>query len=415
MLQKVWAVVRREYLQRVRSKWFIFTTLGMPVLTVAMIFGPSYFEARGEQLEHTIALVDQTGVLAGALIPRLEAGDYDVQRVPWGEGVVARLTQDTSDDELGGFIVLGPETLEVGRARMFVRTAPSAVRRASLEQAVVQSALEIRLAANDVDVDALTSGGSLTVDLLRPEGRGPDDPEFLAAYIGAFVLYMIILVYGIAVMRSTLEEKTTHIVEIVLASLEAWHLMLGKILGVGAVALTQVFVWITAALVFVFSGLPALASARPGMMDLEAIRSMLPGADVLLLFVGFFVFGFFMFASLYAAVGATCNTEQDTQVAQQPVILFIVIPVLFLLPTIDNPGKPLFMWISRFPLFSPVLMYARAAVGAAAWWEIALSFVLMAATIVAIAWVAGRIYKVGILMAGKRATLPELVRWVREA
>jgi ABC-2 type transport system permease protein len=217
------------------------------------------------------------------------------------------------------------------------------------------------------------------------------------------------------VMRSTVEEKSTHIVEIVLASLEAWHLMLGKILGVGAVALTQVFVWITAALVFLFSGLPALSAASPGMMDLETLLPMLPGVDVLLLFVGFFVFGFFMFAGLYAAVGATCNTEQDTQVAQQPVIIFIVIPVLFLLPTIDDPGNPLFVWISRFPLFSPVLMYARAAVGAAAWWEIALSFVLMAATIVAIAWVAGRIYKVGILMAGKRTTLPELVRWMREA
>ena len=291
----------------------------------------------------------------------------------------------------------------------------SIVRRVSLEQAVVQAALEVQLAEADVDVEALTTGGTLNVEVLRPEGRGPDDPEFLAAYIGAFVLYMMILVYGIAVMRSTVEEKTTHIVEIVLASLEAWHLMLGKILGVGAVALTQVFVWIIAALVFLFSGLPALAAARPGMMDLETLRPMLPGVDVLLLFVGFFVFGFFMFASLYAAVGATCNTEQDTQVAQQPVIIFIVIPVLFLLPTLDDPSNPLFVWISRFPLFSPVLMYARAAVGAAAWWEIALSFVLMAVTIVAIAWVAGRIYKVGILMAGKRPTVPELVRWIREA
>jgi ABC-2 type transport system permease protein len=385
----------------------------MPLLTVAMIVGPSYLESRGQARELTLAVVDETGVLAESLQPRLEEAGYVVERVAPSDNTLAWLTGRVGEEELGGFLLLDAATLETGRARLVTSSGPSLVRRVSLQQAVLQSALEAQLSGTDVDIDALTGGGTLRIQLLRPEGRGPDDPEFLAAYIGAFVLYMIILIYGMAVMRSTVEEKSTRIVEVVLASLDAWHLMLGKILGVGAVALTQVGIWVTAALVFVFAGLPVLASSRPGMMDLEAIRPLLPGLDILLLFLAFFTFGFFMFASLYAAVGATCNNEQETQMAQQPVIIFIVIPVLFLLPTIDRPGAPLFVWISRFPLFSPVLMYARAAVGAAAWWEIALSFVLMAATVVGIAWVAGRIYKVGILMAGKRPTVPEIIRWIR--
>jgi ABC-2 type transport system permease protein len=141
----------------------------------------------------------------------------------------------------------------------------------------------------------------------------------------------------------------------------------------------------------------------------------LPGLGLVMLFLAFFLLGFFMYAGLYACVGAMCNTDQEAQQAQAPLVVFLVVPVLMLIPVIESPRGATATSLSLFPLFSPMLMWARAVVGGAPPWQVGLSLLLMALSIVAIAWVAGRIYRVGILMTGKRPTLPELWRWVREA
>jgi len=155
--------------------------------------------------------------------------------------------------------------------------------------------------------------------------------------------------------------------------------------------------------------------ARPELASLGKMQEFLPGVGLLLMFLFFFLFGFFIYAGLYAAVGAMCNTDEEAQQAQVPVMLLVIVPILFVMQTIQTPNTPLSVALSLFPFFSPMLMFARVSVGAAPVWQVVLSFVLMGLTIVGVAWVAGRIYKVGILMAGKRPTLPELLRWVREA
>jgi ABC-2 type transport system permease protein len=226
---------------------------------------------------------------------------------------------------------------------------------------------------------------------------------------------VVILLYSVAVMRATLEEKTSRVVEVVISSMKPWHLMLGKILGVGSVGLTQMAVWALSAGLIFSMGLPAMISARPELAQLADLKTLAPGAGLLVLFVAFFLFGFFLFSSMYAAVGAMCSTDEEAQQAQFPVTLLIIVPIMFMTPVMNDPTSAMAVGMSLFPFFSPILMFARAAGGAAPAWQVGLSFVLMAVTIVAVAWVAGRIYKVGILMAGKRPTLPELVRWVREA
>jgi ABC-2 type transport system permease protein len=155
--------------------------------------------------------------------------------------------------------------------------------------------------------------------------------------------------------------------------------------------------------------------ARSELSGVADAQQFMPGVGVLLLFLGFFLFGFFIYSGLYAAVGAMCSTDEEAQQAQMPVTLLVIVPVMFLMPVIQNPSATSSVILSLIPFFSPILMFARAAGGGAPPWEVALSFVLMALAVVAVAWVAGRIYKVGILMAGKRPTLPELWRWVREA
>jgi ABC-2 type transport system permease protein len=226
---------------------------------------------------------------------------------------------------------------------------------------------------------------------------------------------MVILLYAVAVMRATLEEKTSRIVEVIISSMEPWHLMLGKIVGVGAVSMTQMLIWLLVGVLLFANGLPMLIAARPEMANLAELREVLPGVGMLALFVVFFVFGFFMYSGLYAAVGAMCNTDEEAQQAQFPIIMLLVVPIVMVMSVIENPMSPLSTGLSLFPLFTPILMWARVAGGGVPGWQIALSIVLMVLAVFVIAWVAGRIYKVGILMAGKRPTLPELWRWVKEA
>lgn len=414
-MRNVWAVIKREYLQRVRSKWFIIATIAAPIFFFALFAVPAYFGARSEMSERRLEVLDRSGVLYEALAPRLEEAGYTVAPATNGPDALADLTQRASDEEIGGFLVLDEATLTSGEAIFYGASRPSAIRRFTIRQAVAQAALEYQLDREGIDAASLLQGGELRVELLSEEVGGMDDPRFAMAYVGTFLLYMVLLLYSVAVMRSTLEEKTSRVVEVIISAMKPWHLMLGKILGVGAVGLTQMGVWVASGIVLATLGLPALLAARPELAALENLKEVLPGVGFLFLFLGFFVFGFFMFSGLYAAVGAMCNTDEEAQQAQTPVMLLLIVPIVVVIGVIDDPTSNLAVGLSLVPFFSPILMFARAAGGGAPGWQVGLSFVLMGLTTVAIAWVAGRIYKVGILMAGKRPTLPELWRWVREA
>jgi ABC-2 type transport system permease protein len=413
--RNVWAVIRREYLQRVRSKWFVIATVGAPLMMAGLIVVPGYFAANSERSERHIAVVDATGVLFDRLAPELEDGGWSVEQVAWASGVQRALERRAEEGEIGGFVVLDSLTLRSGEATFYAVSQPSSVRRLTLRTAVSRAALEHNLEERGVDAATMLRGGALRVEMLSDSGSDTDDPRFAVAYIGAFLLYMVILLYAVAVMRATLEEKTSRIVEIIISSMEPWHLMLGKIVGVGAVSFTQMAVWVGSGVLIATLGLPALIAAQPEALQLTRISEALPSAGLLALFIGFFVFGFFMFSGLYAAVGAMCSTDDEAQQAQFPLAFLIILPILLVLPVIESPMSGMATGLSLFPLFTPILMWGRVAGGGVPAWQVALSFMLMALSILAIAWVAGRIYKTGILMTGKRPTLPELWRWVREA
>jgi ABC-2 type transport system permease protein len=380
----------------------------------AVFLVPAFFTRRSQEGERRIAVVDSTGVLYDRIAPELESSGWSVRAGSVTDGETA-LRASIDEGELGGYLVLGAGTLATGEAVLYADDRPSAVDRLLLRTTVSRAALEYGLQQSGVDADALMGGGELRVEVLSASGSGMEDPDFLVAYIGAFMLYIAILMYAVAVMRATLEEKTSRIVEVIVSSMKPWHLMLGKILGVGAVSLTQLSIWLLAGALLAGAGIPTMLAARPELVELGQIRDVLPGLGMTVLFVGFFLFGFFMYAGLYACVGAMCNTDQEAQQAQAPLVVFIIAPVLLVIPVIENPLTAWSVGLSLFPLFSPILMWARVAGGGVPAWQPALSFVLMGLSVLAIAWVAGRIYKTGILMTGKRPTLPELWRWVKEA
>ena len=415
MWVNVWAVIRREYLQRVRSKWFVAATVGGPLFLSAMIVVPAYFASQGSRDAREVAVVDGTGVLYERLAPQLAEGGWDVREERWRVNVVTELREAADNNLLGGFLLLDELTLETGEAILYTKDRPSAIRQVTLRSTISRAALEYQLEQQGVDADAMLSGGELRIEMLSEEGADIEDPEFVVAYMGAFLLYMVIMLYAVAVMRATLEEKTNRIVEVIISSMKPWHLMLGKILGVGAVSMTQMGIWLLSGVLMFTMGLPMLISARPEMASMAEAIEFLPGFGLLALFVGYFVFGFFMYSALYAAVGAMCNSDEEAQQAQWPIIMLLIIPIVMVTNVIENPSSTIAITLSLVPLFSPILMWGRVAGGGVPAWQIGLSFVLMLFAIFAIAWVAGRIYKVGILMAGKRPTLPELLRWIREA
>lgn len=410
----VWAVIKREYLQRVRTRWFVIATIGAPILFLGLIAAPALFGG-DDDTDRSLAVVDHTGVLYEGLRARLEAADYTVESAP-GDNL-SSLDARVEEGDLGGYLVLDEATLNRGDVIFATAETPSPLRALSLQQAVAQTAVEVRLGGDRADVEALLRGGNLDVRLAEGAVAGAsfDNPRFAVAYVGAFILYMTLLFYAVAVMRSVLEEKTSRIVEVVLSSMRPFQLMLGKILGVGAVGLTQFAIWIGFVTLVAITGLPALLMNQPELLSMESIQEFIPGLGLPALFILFFLGGYFIYSGLFAAVGAMCNSDEEAQQAQFPVIMLLVVPIIFVAGVIQNPTEPLSVWLSFVPFFTPILMFARVAVGGAAPWEIGVSVVLMAATVLAVAWVAGRIYRVGILMAGKRPTLPELLRWIRAA
>ncbi len=410
-------VLKREYLQRVKSKWFLMGTFVAPVFFIGLMVFPMVYASSKANAERTLAVVDETGVLYGKVAPRLEEAGFTVRDA--SSETRDSLEAESLEGDLGGFLVLGPAALSRGHTAFYGAEGPGTIGGMTIRSAVAQSALEVRLGreGNDVDIGALLSGGDMDVGLLNKEGGGAteSDPKFVGIFVGSMLLYMVILLYAVAVMRSTIEEKTGRIVEILISSLRPWQLMLGKILGVGSVGLTQLAVWVVFGIVGLTLGLPALVAARPDLVDPALLSQALPGLGLTALFLALFVGGYFLYAALYAAVGAICSTEEEAQQAQFPVAMLLVLPIMLLMPIIEDPNSGLAVAGSLVPFFSPVLMYARAGAGSVPLWQILLSLGLLYSGVLGVAWIAGRIYRVGILMQGKRPTLPELWRWIREA
>lgn len=412
----VWAVIEREFMTRVKSRAFILATLATPLL-VAGFFGlVVWLNVRDQGETPALAIVDETGVLYGLLEPRLDQIGYEAHLVAEADTDPEALDARVTGGNLTGYLRLDEETLNRGTATYRSTDGLSRLRRVSLAGAVAQSALEARLGGEQADMAALLTGGAITIDIVssqEEEGdNGGGSPVF--AFLGSFLLYMALLLYGSQILRAILEEKNGRIVEIILSSMKPWEFLLGKIVGVGAVGLLQIGIWIGFLMLLVLAVLPALPVAAAALPDAISVSGMLPGPGEVAFFAVCFVLGYLMYASVFAVVGALNSNETDAQQMMWPVIILVMIPMMTLGPVLDDPDATWAMWLSQVPLFSPILMFARVVVGAPAFWEVGLSLVLLAAGVWGMAVLAGKIYRVGILMQGKRPTLPEVWRWVRQ-
>lgn len=414
-MHEVWAVIRREYLARVRSKWFLLGTLGAPVLLIGAASLTAVMSSQGSQ-DDRVAVLDETRQLGQAVVEALDDLGYRAELAEGQARDPGALNLRVLDGEIGGYFILDDRTMERGHVVFRGEEGPSTLRRVAVQGAITRIVAEARFGDAAEDASSLFRGGSLDVELMGAEDASEDEKiGLLYAVIGSTLLYIALLVYGISLLRAVIEEKTNRTVEVMLSAIRPGQMMLGKILGVGGVAFTQIAAWAGIFALAAAFGIPALIASQPDFSELGALTDVAPGIRVLGLFVVFFVLSFLLFASLYAAAGAMCSTEQEAQQLAQPVSFLIIAPFVILMITLERGLEV--GWVkalSFVPFFSPILMFARAASGTAPAWQIAVALLLMAATIVAVAWLAGRIYRVGILMQGKRPTLPELMRWVRE-
>jgi ABC-2 type transport system permease protein len=423
MWSRISAVIRREYLERVRTKAFWISTLLVPLLMGGMMIVPALLAARGGG-EATVAVLDLTGHYAAALEVKvaeiLEGGEesLSIRLVPQSPGADLEATREeikarVQRQEFDGLLVLPAELPDDGQPE-YVATNVAAFRLLMvLERAVNAVLVADRLEAAGLDperVTELTRRVDLRTFKLGARGEETRDQgqAFLLSYFLVLIIYMSVLMYGIYVMRGVLEEKSSRIVEIIVSAVRPFELMLGKILGIGAVGLTQMLLW--SALGFALS-----APAVLGAMGLSGIEMPSIPARLLVFFVVYFVLGFLLYGTLYAGVGAAFETEQDAQNFQGVITIFLIVPLVMIPLLMNEPDGTLAVVMSLIPFFTPILMFLRMTLTQVPLWQMAASLVLMVAAILAMAWLVGKIYRVGILMHGSKPKIADLVRWVKEA
>lgn len=423
-MRQIWAVLRREYIERVRTKGFILSTIAIPVLMVGFIALSAFMAMRAERFDRQWVLVDRTGRIGAQVAEAIGAAGYAADLLG-GDAILADLDARILDDDLEAYIVLDEATLRDGDFSYRSDDSPGSTRTAVLEGIVVREVLRQRIAGLESpgEVQALLDrGGRLEFERVTDDPSGADEISeaeeisgIATGLAGVFILYISMLIYGAFVLRAVLDEKRNRVVEVVISAVTPGRLMLGKILGVGSMGLTQLGIWAASAALLGLLGVPMLATALAQEGALGEFAHLLPGAGTLLLLVAYFLLGFFLYAALFAAVGAMCSSEEEAQQAQFPVMMLLIVPFVMQMFSLQGGGFDWMEWAALFPFFTPILMFPRAAAGSVEWWMVAISLVLMVVAVVATAWVAGRIYRVGILMQGKRPTLREVVRWVRQA
>jgi len=425
-----WLIARHEFLSRVRTKGFIISTLLAPVgLLVVLTLPILVSELAQTQGTHRIAVVDQS---PHGLAPILLAKDSSLFFV--ATEPISTLRARVLADSLTGYLLIPPDGLERDSVVLFTRGGGGLGLQEAVNDAVREVFRRQRLLARGADTTLLRLAEQKTkIERIKiTRERTERDQTALLTIVGygmSIIVYMLLFIYGGIVMRSVLEEKTNRIVEILASSARPFDIMLGKVLGVGAVGLFQMLLWIVLGVgvsiavgstLVSLSGAPtpagALAHYRAQENDVAVLLLQVPSLSFghIAAFVFFFLSGYVFYSALFAGSAAAADTEQDIQTLQAPVSIFIVLPMLVIPLVMSTPDAPVAAILSLVPMFSPVLMLMRLFATEVPWWQVLLSVVLMVASIIGAVWIAGRIYRIGILRYGQRPTFRQILRWIAE-
>jgi len=429
MANKTLVVFKREYLERVRSKWFIIATVLGPVFLGLITVLPIVLSSRTKSSDRLsdVVVIDATGTELGSRVSRTLASftpkapaprlrKATAQQVPAEE---QRATAEVMDRGALGYLVLDSTTTAGNSVTYAGRNATSLIDIQIIERAVRQALLAQRLEGEGINAGRVAMLTSVQIDAKTQKitDRGRENASGMASFFFgygvALVLYMMIAIYGQQIMRGVLEEKTNRVAEVVISSVKPDALLAGKILGAGSVALTQVLAWITMSLIMYEVRAPILKAfgvAGAGAVKIPAVAPIVGVALVL-----FFLLGFVLYASLFGAVGSMVSSQEDVQQAATPVMMLLIASIIFMQPVLLNPSSTLAVVVSWLPFTAPIMMPLRMSLIAIPWYEIVGSLVSVAIGCGVAMWLAARIYRVGLLMYGKKPDMKELVRWIRMA
>ena len=433
---KIGAIIGREFNYRVRKRTFILGTILMPLLVVGLAIAPVWMATVKTGGDKVIEVIDRTGQIVSELQSqgtiRFEPTDrpLDEIKTPNRDDIYGILTIDTvaNGDPTGlKLYTYGPTSIEVEQT--VVRQVRDIVEKEKLRTYAIDNLPQILQ-----QVETPVNVETFRIDEAGDERASSSTLSMGAAYLFGFLIYLFVFMYGAMVMQGVIEEKSSKVLEIVVSSVRPFELMMGKILGIGLVAVVQFLIW---AILIVILGMAAMAwfgantalGATPteignlrGMADLayvdpqalEALRNMTDPGYVTGVFGGFiayFIGGYLLYAAMFAAVGSAVDNVQDTQQLQIPITVPLILAIIVLFTVMRDPQSSIAFWFSMIPFTSPVIMMARIPYGVPAW-EIALSLALLYGGFIAMVWFAAKIYRVGIFMYGKKPSLREMCRWI---
>ncbi|MBO6586742.1 MAG: ABC transporter permease [Gracilimonas sp.] len=430
-LHKIWLVLKREYLTRVKSKSFIIATALTPLALVAFIGIVVYISISESEVEKRIGILDNTNVLVERLVDINETRYFDVSDIPEDS-----LRADVLDGDLDGFIILNDQVISESQSPTLIYGGSgglsfiSAVR-SDLREAVREEKLSRENVSDNIREIFETRTGLEAVKLTE-EGESEDNTLFASAlgFILGLMIFMGIFIYGSLLMRSVIEEKTNRVLEVIASSVKPIELMFGKLFGVLAMALTQFSIWIVFYIGLSIAAAPVAgmimeaqmsnipdeaAQAAASSFDPSSLEQMVVDPMIFVNFLIFFFLGFMIYSAVFAAIGAAVETEQDSQQFMLPVGLPIFVGYFLNTKVMEAPDSGLSLFVSLFPLTAPINMITRIAASQVPLWQIIVSILLMILTFLGIMWLAAKIYRVGILMYGKKPSFKELGKWIKQS
>ncbi len=431
-------IIEREFIAKVRNKSFIVMTFLSPLLMIGMGALVFFLMKKNDENVKKIVYVDESGLFSKEIFKDSKTIKYEDFT---SLGIEDSKKKVEEGDYYGALYIPKQDSLEVlaNSIEFFSKDSPSMSVMSSLENKVDKKLGNEKLTKFGIDLTQIKAS-KISSDIKMFNFSGEKSSKLINGLkialggLAGYLLMMFVMIYGTSVMRSVIEEKTSRIVEIIVSSVKPFQLMLGKIIGNASAGLLQFFIW--GILLFVFSliassvfgvDMMGMQTAKVSPEQMEALQQAagskgemiiqeifkLPLLKMFLLFIFYFLGGYMLYSSLFAAVGAAVDNETDTQQFMMPIMLPLILGVYVGFATVMNdPHGPVSVIFSYIPFTSPIVMLMRIPFGVA-WWEIAISMLLLIATFMVIVWLAAKIYRVGILMYGKKPTYKDLWKWIR--
>ena len=416
-MNKIWLIIQREYLVRVQKKSFIIMTILGPILMVALMVVPTYLAYESKQIR-TIAIEEKGFKFSNAL---KNTEFLYFSKIPEQEAIL--LKENFEESSYYALLEIKKDSFTLYSNQQVSMSVTNSIK-TQLEKIIEHQ----KLKAAGIDLNILSDAQStveVTTKIISADGNTKNSKAEASMGIGficGILIYIFIFMYGTMVMRGVIEEKTSRIVEVIISSVKPFQLMMGKILGVALVGLTQFILWILLTLVisslseflFLDNNMTNDLNTDQQSIIISNIINITGGINlytIFVLFIFYFLSGYLMYSSLFAAVGSAVDAEADTQQFVLPITVPLILSFILIQPIMETPDGPLAFWMSIIPLTSPVVMMVRLPFGVEGW-ELALSMIILIISFIISTWIAGRIYRTGILMYGKKPSYKELWRWL---